>query len=169
MDTTLTVQAPVTPHQAAPKVRSCVFMLAGEPFAVALDATREIVTIDECTKVPLAPPMVLGVMNLRGTLVPLVDVRTVLGLPAGANRPRLALLLVAEGLQFAMAIDRVVGLAALNELPGLRDTARRRFGECGIGVAEMGDLLPTLLDARSIARSLMAPARSSTHAPAERE
>src|SRR2546423_1046529 len=107
MDTTLTAQAPVTPPEAAPKVRSCVFTLAGEPFAVALDATREIVTIEECTKVPLAPAMVLGVMNLRGTLVPVVDVRALLGLAAAGTRPRLALLLVAEGLQFAMAIDTV--------------------------------------------------------------
>ena len=162
---TLTGQEPV---DAAPKFRACVFKLAGEPFAVALDATREIVTIEECTKVPLAPPTVLGVMNLRGTLVPVVDVRALLGLTGAPGRPRLALLLVAEGLQFGMVIDAVVGLAVLHELPGLRDTARRRFGDFGIGVADMGEVLPTLLDARSIARSLMVPARASKRAPAER-
>jgi purine-binding chemotaxis protein CheW len=150
----------------APTVRACVFTLAGEPFAVALDTAREILTIEECTPVPLAPAAVLGVVNLRGTLVPVVDVRPLLGLPAAPDRPTLALLVAAESLRFAVAIDAVVGLASLDEVPTLRATAGRRFGDCGFGVVRMGESLPTLLDTRSVARHLMAQAGATGRAAA---
>jgi chemotaxis signal transduction protein len=150
---------------AEPRVRACVFMLAGEPFAVGIEATREIVTIEDCTPVPLAPPTVLGVINLRGTLVPLIDVRPILGLTVARGRPALALLLATASVQFAIVIDAVVGLAALADLPALRETVRRRFGDCAVGVAKAHETQPTLLDVEALAQRLM-PGRAARRAMA---
>jgi chemotaxis signal transduction protein len=166
---TVVAEAPPTvADEAPPTVRACVFTLAGEPFAVGLEVAREILTIEECTPVPLAPPAVLGVVNLRGTLVPVVDLRPVLRLPAASGRPTLALVLATESLRFAVAIDAVVGLASLDEVPPLRATASRRFGGCGLAVVRMGESLPTLLDAGRVARTVMAQAGATGRGPARR-
>lgn len=52
-----------------------VFALAGEAFGVPIDQVKEIVRFVPATAVPMAPPGVLGVINLRGKVIPVVDLR----------------------------------------------------------------------------------------------
>lgn len=59
------------------------FSLAGELFGVEVTRTREILSLTPVTKVPQTPNYLLGVINLRGQVVPVVDMRLKLGLPAG--------------------------------------------------------------------------------------
>ena len=47
--------------------------------------TREILSLTPVTRVPQTPDYLLGVINLRGQVVPVVDMRLKLGLPAGAE------------------------------------------------------------------------------------
>src|SRR5512134_499408 len=79
--------APVSPAATAPlpEQRACLFSLAGARFAVDVRNAREAVLFDERTAVPLAPRHLVGVANLRGTVMPIVDVRGLLGLPG--SRP----------------------------------------------------------------------------------
>lgn len=49
------------------------FMLAGEPFALRIMNIREIIQYGEITEVPMMPKFVRGVINLRGKVVPVVD------------------------------------------------------------------------------------------------
>ena len=49
------------------------FALAGEAYAVDILRAREIVAYDVVTRVPLAPPGIHGVMNLRGQVIPVID------------------------------------------------------------------------------------------------
>jgi purine-binding chemotaxis protein CheW len=59
------------------------FSLGEELFGVEVTRTREILSITPVTKVPQTPEYLLGVINLRGQVVPVVDMRLKLGLPAG--------------------------------------------------------------------------------------
>jgi purine-binding chemotaxis protein CheW len=59
------------------------FGLGEELFGVAVNRTREILSLTPVTKVPQTPEYLLGVINLRGQVVPVVDMRLKLGLPAG--------------------------------------------------------------------------------------
>ncbi len=59
------------------------FQLAEELFGVEVTRTREILSLTPITKVPQTPDYLLGVINLRGQVVPVVDMRLKLGLPAG--------------------------------------------------------------------------------------
>ena len=59
------------------------FNLGDELFAFEVTTTREILSLAAITKVPQTPEYVLGVINLRGQVVPVVDMRLKLGLPAG--------------------------------------------------------------------------------------
>ena len=59
-------------HLAAP-VQYLRFALGSGHYAVAIAAVREILQVDAMTQVPLMPPFVRGVMNLRGAVVPVID------------------------------------------------------------------------------------------------
>jgi len=59
------------------------FSLGEELFGVEVSRTREILSLTPVTKVPQTPDYLLGVINLRGQVVPVVDMRLKLGLPAG--------------------------------------------------------------------------------------
>ena len=60
------------------------FVCAGEEYGVAILCVQEIKGWDGVTRVPYAPHYLLGVMNLRGVIVPVIDLRARFGLPARA-------------------------------------------------------------------------------------
>ena len=108
---------PVETHAPAQPARVCMVSLAGYCFAVEVRFSREVVVLDEYTVVPLAPAHLLGVANLRGNVVPLVDVRPLLGMPpATAGREVRALMVERDGVQLALLIDEVLGLEPLGGL-----------------------------------------------------
>ena len=61
------------------------FSLGEELFGVEVSRTREILSLTPVTSVPQTPEYLLGVINLRGQVVPVVDMRLKLGLSAGAD------------------------------------------------------------------------------------
>ncbi len=56
------------------------FVCAGEEYGVAILCVQEIKGWEGVTRVPYTPPYLLGVMNLRGVIVPVVDLRLRFGL-----------------------------------------------------------------------------------------
>lgn len=56
------------------------FMLAGEEYGVDILRVQEIKGWDSATKIPNTPDYILGVINLRGTIVPIIDLRLRFGL-----------------------------------------------------------------------------------------
>ncbi|NTU59464.1 MAG: chemotaxis protein CheW [Deltaproteobacteria bacterium] len=59
------------------------FHVGSEEFGVNILEVREINRMMEITRVPHAPPFVEGVINLRGQVIPVVDLRSRFGLPPG--------------------------------------------------------------------------------------
>ncbi len=58
-----------------------VARLAGESYGISIDAVRTIIRVPEITEIPRAPSFVEGIINLRGAIVPVIDLRKRLGLP----------------------------------------------------------------------------------------
>jgi purine-binding chemotaxis protein CheW len=58
------------------------FALGEEKFAIEVEHVQEVVEFGQVTKVPNAPPYMLGIINLRGQILPLLDTKLKLGLPA---------------------------------------------------------------------------------------
>ena len=138
--------APVPSPEAPPAARACVVMLGGRPFAVDVADAREVVVLDATTAVPGAPPAVLGVMNLRGNVLPVVEARPLLGLPVHSRRERA--LVVADGdRQAAVVIEGVLGLTTLEDVQ-LPPAAE---GDLAVGEFIAGPAgRATLLDARAL-------------------
>jgi purine-binding chemotaxis protein CheW len=68
-----------TPTESATE-QYLTFMLAGEEYGVAILQVQEIKGWDKVTRIPHTPDYVLGVINLRGAVVPILDLRRRLGL-----------------------------------------------------------------------------------------
>ncbi len=59
------------------------FRLAEEEYGIEITKIREIILITEITQVPQTPHYVKGLINLRSTVIPVIDLRTRFGLPEG--------------------------------------------------------------------------------------
>jgi purine-binding chemotaxis protein CheW len=62
----------------------CTFLLDGRYFGVEVQQVQEVIRYQEMTRVPLASPVISGLINLRGRIVTAIDLRRRLGL---ADRP----------------------------------------------------------------------------------
>jgi chemotaxis signal transduction protein len=108
---------PAAAPRAVQQARACLVKLGSILYAVEVRYAREVVVFDEYTQVPLAPPHLIGVANLRGRILPLVDLRPLLGLePARATRDAKALVVERDQLTAAFLIDDVVGLELLEDV-----------------------------------------------------
>jgi len=142
---------------ATASVRACVVVLGGTLFALEVTALREVVVFEDWTPVPLAPAHVIGVANLRGAVMPIVDAHGALGLPARHPERRLRTLVVAaDGLEAAVVIDGVVALEAFGEIAEADGATPARRGLARGVVARDGRMVE-LLDAGRLLRAL-APA-----------
>jgi purine-binding chemotaxis protein CheW len=156
IETPLAAPPPVE-GERAPLRRACVVLLGGRPFAVDILDAREVVVLDTPTPVPGAPAPVLGVVNLRGSVLPVVEARRLLGLPVQAGAERGRGLVLADGeRRAAIVIERVLGLTAFDEVLPLGDDDDRN----GLAVGELtgeGGARATLLDARAVLAALRRP------------
>ena len=97
-----------------------VFALGTARYAIELRWVREVVTLGFVTVVPTAPPVLGGLCNLHGAILPVLDVATLLDLPAGPP-PRQgdgALVLEAEATVCALRVDQIDHVASLVETDG---------------------------------------------------
>ena len=67
---------------AAPGGQYCTFRLGGLTIGIDVRKVQEVIRHDRMTPVPLAPPELVGLINLRGEIVPALDLRRQLGLKA---------------------------------------------------------------------------------------
>ncbi len=70
------------------------FMLGDEMFAIGILSIREIIEYGDLTEVPMTPPFIRGVINLRGAVVPVVDLALRFGREARANSKRTCIVIV---------------------------------------------------------------------------
>src|SRR5256885_1077946 len=121
------------------------FRLGEEEYGVPILAVHEIKGQSAITPLPNAPPCIPGVMNLRGTIVPVVDLRTKFGLPEVEHSRFTVIVLVVVGAKIVgMRVDAVtdvVSLAAaeIQAVPALGG-AHVENG-CVSGLARTGDKL----------------------------
>jgi purine-binding chemotaxis protein CheW len=125
------------------------FFLRREEFGLPILRSREIVRVGEITRIPEAPPHVRGVLNLRGRVVPVVELRTRLGLEAAPLTPRSRVIVVeAHDRLFGLLVDRVSRIAKI-PAPAIKPAPAQALSahpEHVTGIAEMGGEPIILLD-----------------------
>ncbi|MGI9951235.1 chemotaxis protein CheW [Moorellaceae bacterium AZ2] len=132
-----------------------VFQLAGETYGVDIAHVHEIIRLQPITEVPRTPDFVEGVINLRGRIIPVIDLHKRFGLPAAeaSNNTRIMVVEV-KGITVGMIVDAVSEVLRLPEenieppppiIQGV-DVAYLR------GVGKWGDKLIILLDLDRVLR-----------------
>ena len=97
----------VVQEAPVPTRRLLVFDLGGGQFACDMDAFREIVPTPPMTRLPGAPETVCGLINLRGTIVTVLDGGLVLGRPAFRRAEGLVLIIEIQERWLGMGVDDV--------------------------------------------------------------
>jgi purine-binding chemotaxis protein CheW len=127
-----------------------LFMLEGQRYALPLEEVRELVRAVRLTPLPRAPAVVEGLVDLRGELLPVLDLRRRFRLPARPLSSTDHLVVAQAGTRrIALRVDRAEGLLALE--PGMLDTSPRELPGVGYvaGALKLPDGLVLLHDLRT--------------------
>jgi purine-binding chemotaxis protein CheW len=144
------------------------FTVGPEHYGVPVRHVLEIRELGACTPVPGAPPAILGVRNVRGQVLPVADLASVLGVKGGADCAGQVpgLMLVAEhaGLTAGLAISDVIDVGELPDPSPADDLTRPPPGREGrhdlvAGTTMADDELVGVLDVPKVFQALaeMAP------------
>ena len=130
-----------------------VFDLSTEAYGVDIGAVREIIRLQDITKVPRTPEFVEGVINLRGKVIPVVDLRKRFGLPAGEESKENRIVVVDIGAQdIGVIVDAVTEVLRIDtgsvEPPSSVITTAD--SEYLLGIAKLDSRLIILLDLEQV-------------------
>ena len=124
-------------------------MLDGQLFGLPISRVQDVFMPDRLTRVPLAPPEIAGVLNLRGRIVTAVDLRLRLGLaPRSNDRPPMAVGIELKGESYGLLIDAVGEVMRLSN--GTREpnpvNLDARLARVSAGVHRLEGQLLVILD-----------------------
>ncbi len=130
-----------------------VFSMAKELFGVGIETVHEIVKVPDITEVPDAPAFLVGVINLRGKIIPVVDLRKRLKLES-MERTKTSRVLISEneGRLVGLLVDAVSEV--LKVPPDSIEAPPEMISSIGVeyitGVAKVESRLIILLDLRKV-------------------
>ena len=91
-------------------------MIGGQLFGLPIQRVQDVFVPERLTRVPLAPPEIAGVLNLRGRIVTLIDMRGRLGLEKRSDdSPAMAIGVESGGESYGLLIDSVGEVLKLDE------------------------------------------------------
>ncbi len=136
------------PARAPSELQLVCFRMGGEEFALSIMRVREIVRPLKVVRVPRAPSFVEGVVNLRGAILPVIDLRRRLGLAGVDDERRVRFLVVALKdsvvLFIVDEVDEVIRASRDSVLPA-PSVVRGVDVSYLLGVLPVGDRLVMLL------------------------
>lgn len=90
------------------------FLLAHEKYAVASEYVREIYPLNDLTPVPCTPRFVLGIVNVRGQVLSVIDIKRFFDLPEkGLTDLNKVIILHSDDMEFGIMADAIVGVRNL--------------------------------------------------------
>lgn len=127
-----------------------MFKLGDEQFAVSIRQVQSIIEVPAITPMVHASPELLGVIRLRGSLIPIVNAHRRLGLPASPGSKASRIMIMDLGQRtIGMIVDRVNQIVRIPEdrIEAARDGAIRLRSQFVRGIYHSQDVLGTVLDA----------------------
>jgi purine-binding chemotaxis protein CheW len=136
-----------------PSDQYLTFRLGEEEYGVPILAVHEIKGKSAITPIPNAPAYLSGVMNLRGTIVPVVDLRVKFGLPEVEDSRLTVIVLVAVGARIVgMVVDAVTDVRSfpVTDIQGVPEIGAQVGPGFVSGLARAGEKLFVLLDVAKV-------------------
>jgi purine-binding chemotaxis protein CheW len=142
-------------QDAAGTLQQLTFNLAGEEYGVDILAVREIRGWSRVTRIPQTPDYLLGVLNLRGAIVPIMDLRLRFGLERESYGDNTVMIIVAvDERLFGIVVDAVsdvvdIDPAAIKPVPDMGAVVDTRYLK---GLATHVERMVMLLDVEKLMR-----------------
>lgn len=140
-------------EETPPEKQYCVFRTGRERFCLSVLDVEEVVEWPIVTPLPMAPPYMMGIFNLRGTIVPLVDIAFTEGRRAGLLPKHVVVAaLRGEGhrddITLGIAADEVIGTYSADE-QAMLEQAPENVPHCS-GMLRHDDRLALAIDLRRL-------------------
>jgi purine-binding chemotaxis protein CheW len=125
------------------------FKLAGEEYGLEILKVREIIGLMDITAVPRTPDFVKGVINLRGKVIPVVDLRLKFGMATVEHTAETCIIVVHVGeVEMGIIVDRVsevlnIAADAIESTPSFGANVNTEFI---LGMGKVGGRVSILLD-----------------------
>jgi len=131
------------------------FSLAGEDYGLEILKVREIIGVVDITRVPQTPDFVRGVINLRGEVIPVVELRSKFGLRAIPYDDQTCIIVVDIGVMMGVIVDSVqevhnISAAEIEEPPRLGASVDTTFI---LGMGKVDGNVKILLDIERVLAS----------------
>lgn len=122
-----------------------IFKLNDEQFAVETSKVQSINDMMEITKVPKAAAHIKGLINLRGTIISLLDINLLLGIPAAENKQDNIIILENDEEQIGINVDQVDEVLEVEEsiIEKIEDDRKKAYIK---GIINFEDRIVTLVD-----------------------
>lgn len=129
------------------------FILGKEEYGLEILKVQEIIQMQKVTRVPKSPEFVRGVINLRGKVIPVIELRKKFNMPLREDTDRTCIIVVlieskGQSLTMGIIIDEVkevldIGPGEIEEPPSFGDEVHTEFI---MGIGKIGESVKMLLD-----------------------
>ena len=140
------------------------FSLGTEEYAIPLLSVKEVIAIPELTPIPSSPPYFLGIMNLRGQVISILDLRQKLGIKPQNLTETAVIICDLSPLTIGVVVDSINSVLSPkeNEVSGKPEMQNNKTTEYIMGVFKTEHKLVLLLD---LSKALnVADIQASAHA-----
>lgn len=149
----MSTHSPVTRVPSQVTGKYLTITLDNESYGIAVMKVREIIRMQKITPVPRMPEHVKGVLNLRGRVIPVVDLRLKFGLRAASGDTACIVVVqvklpAMQSVQMGLIVDGVEEVVSLSstEIEPIPDFGSSIDATCLIGLAKVKGQVKTLLD-----------------------
>jgi purine-binding chemotaxis protein CheW len=139
--------------KAAGSRQYCTFIVADQLFGIDVRNVQEVLRVQVHTHVPLSQPEIAGLLNLRGQILPVIDLRKRLGFPEAGAKRGINLIYASEDGPVDFIADQVgdvitVELSSIDPTP---ETLEGKLKENVTGIHKLEHSLLLILDPAKVA------------------
>ncbi|CAF30481.1 chemotaxis protein CheW [Methanococcus maripaludis] len=137
-----------------PKV--VVFKLASNEYCLRVTGVREVLKLQDITSIPNTPDYIVGVTNIRGEIMPIIDLRRKLNLFEDLGDEsideKLVMVVEIDGVPIGILVDSVsdvmqISAEQIEDIEGIKKNASGEYIE---GIAKIGNRLIIILDIKNL-------------------
>lgn len=141
-----------TPEEGTDQQKFLTFALGDESYGIPIGHVTEIIGLQRVTPVPDLPSYVRGVINLRGRVIPVMDVRLRFGLPAREHDNRTCIVVIkVDETDVGLIVDTVQEVLDVPTTEIAEPPSLRHGGESFVeAMAKVGEDVTILLDASAL-------------------
>jgi purine-binding chemotaxis protein CheW len=110
-------KAPEATESSTLQLEVTEFRFGEEIYAFASTSVREVYSPKGITPLPCTPPFILGIVNVRGRILPIIDIKPLFGQQSPPKRTLNKVIIIhAEGMEVGLLADTIVGVRAISTL-----------------------------------------------------